>query len=103
VSTRSKTKAKPSNGTPARPAAPAWPAPTIASNVRIIPLSQIEPDPDQPRKEFDADDLAGLAGSLAELGQLQPLRVRRRKESDHIYLIVEGERRIRPACARSSA
>jgi ParB family chromosome partitioning protein len=97
VSTRSKTKAKPSNGTPARPAAPAWPAPTIASNVRIIPLSQIEPDPDQPRKEFDADDLAGLAGSLAELGQLQPLRVRRRKESDHIYLIVEGERRWRAA------
>lgn len=59
-----------------------------------IPLSRIQPDPEQPRKHFDESALAELARSIAEHGVLQPLIVR--SEGD-LYYIVAGERRFRAA------
>jgi ParB family chromosome partitioning protein len=61
-----------------------------------IRVDRIVPDPDQPRKEFDADSLARLAESLKTRGQLQPIRVRW-DESRGVYVVVLGERRWRAA------
>ena len=47
-----------------------------ASGVVTLPLAQIEPNRDQPRKYFDPDALAELAGSIREHGVIQPLIVR---------------------------
>jgi ParB family transcriptional regulator, chromosome partitioning protein len=55
---------------------------------------QIEPDPGQPRKDFDEESLARLAESLRKFSQLQPLLVR--KEGPR-YVLVAGERRWRAA------
>jgi ParB family chromosome partitioning protein len=62
----------------------------------MIQLERIIPDPDQPRREFDAEALARLAGSLRSRGQLQPIRVRW-DEGKGVYVIVVGERRWRAA------
>ncbi len=59
---------------------------------QLLPVDDIDPDPTQPRKHFDAEDLQGLADSMAELGQLQPILVR---PSGSRYVIVAGERRWR--------
>ena len=44
--------------------------------VREVPISQIEPNPYQPRNHFDEESLAGLTASIRELGVLQPVLVR---------------------------
>jgi ParB family chromosome partitioning protein len=62
-----------------------------------LALSRVRPDPDQPRKTFDADEIAALAGTMAEQGQLQPILVRRDAASRGQWLIVAGERRWRAA------
>ncbi len=59
-----------------------------------LPVSKIQPNPSQPRKEFGADELQSLAQSIRENGLLQPVTVR--KESG-VYYLVAGERRLR-AC-----
>jgi ParB family chromosome partitioning protein len=61
-----------------------------------IDVDRIEPDPRQPRTDFDADALARLASSLTTHGLIQPITVRRDKDPDR-YLIVCGERRWRAA------
>lgn len=61
-----------------------------------IPVSRIDPDPDQPRREFDPDDLRRLADSLQARGQLQPIRVRF-DAAREAWVIVSGERRWRAA------
>jgi ParB family chromosome partitioning protein len=61
-----------------------------------IDLGRIAPDPDQPRKQFDDDDLDRLAASLKADGQLEPVRVRYDAGQDR-YVIVCGERRYRAA------
>ena len=58
--------------------------------------AEIEPDPDQPRKNFDEEALAALAQSIAENGLLQPIAVRPRKAGPG-YTIIAGERRWRAA------
>jgi ParB family chromosome partitioning protein len=63
----------------------------------VLPVEKIRPDPDQPRKEFDEDDLRMLAESLKARGQLQAIRVRW-DEGRAEWLIVSGERRWRAAC-----
>ena len=70
-------------------------APSFEADTRIetLPLREIEPDPDQPRKTFDHDTLGELAASIAEHGLLQPIAVRPRASGG--YLIVAGERRWR--------
>ena len=64
-------------------------------SVQTLPLREIEPDPNQPRKTFDESSLAELAASIAEHGLLQPIAVRPRVAGG--YTIVAGERRWR-AC-----
>ena len=44
-----------------------------------LPVREIEPDPDQPRKNFDEDAMAALAESIGENGLLQPIAVRAKK------------------------
>lgn len=62
--------------------------------VKIVPLTSVEPNPDQPRKEFDQAALEELAASIKEQGVLQPLLVEAWSSG---YRIVAGERRWR-AC-----
>lgn len=64
--------------------------------LRTIPVAKIEPDPDQPRKQFTAEELAELAASMKKIGQLQPIAVRKTAKSG-IYRLVVGERRWRAA------
>lgn len=64
----------------------------IAVGVRLIPLGDIDPSPDNPRKSFDPDTLAELAASIAEQGLLQPIVVR---PVGKRFEIVAGERRFR--------
>ncbi len=65
-----------------------------ATGVRMLPIEQIKPNPEQPRKQFTDDDLEELAASIREKGVIQPLIVRENK--DH-FQIVAGERRWRAA------
>lgn len=65
-----------------------------AQDIHELPLDVVVPNPDQPRKVFDEDDLAELADSIAQNGILQPLVVREREGS---YQIVAGERRYQAA------
>ncbi len=60
-----------------------------------IPQSMIVPNPNQPRKRFDYDELENLAQSIRENGILQPITVRKRE--DKKYELVSGERRLRAA------
>jgi ParB family chromosome partitioning protein len=61
-----------------------------------IAVDRIEPDPDQPREEFDPEGLGRLADSLRTKGQLQPIRVRW-DEGRGAYRLIAGERRWRAA------
>ena len=65
------------------------------SNYRTVPLHRIEPNPDQPRKDFDEEALQELSESISANGLIQPLTVRE-TESGY-YQIIAGERRWR-AC-----
>ncbi len=69
---------------------------TEAGGALYISLSRIAPNPNQPRKRFDEEDLTGLAASIREQGVLQPLVVRRRRDGDGYELVI-GERRWRAA------
>ena len=60
----------------------------------FLKISQIEPNRDQPRKQFDEDALAELADSIKQYGVLQPLIVQKKEE---YYEIIAGERRWRAA------
>src|SRR5262245_1427176 len=57
-----------------------------------VPIESIEPNPQQPRHEFDDDALKGLADSIREHGVLQPLIVTR-NDADNGYYLIAGERR----------
>ena len=59
-----------------------------------LPIHKIEPNPDQPRNQFDEDSLQELADSIQQYGILQPLLV---KKKDKYYEIIAGERRWRAA------
>ncbi len=61
-----------------------------------IDLSDIIPDPDQPRREFDEDKLRSLSESIAAQGVLQPITVQP-KNTHGKHLIIMGERRWRAA------
>ncbi len=61
--------------------------------VREVPISQIEPNPYQPRNHFDEESLAGLTASIRELGVLQPVLVR--EVAPDRYELIAGERRWR--------
>lgn len=65
------------------------------SNEEIVnlPIDNVIPNPDQPRKVFDEKAINELSQSIKEFGVLQPLVVT--KSNDHKYMIVAGERRWR--------
>jgi len=73
---------------------PAQPASVTGMRVGNIPISQIEPNPLQPRNDFDPSRLQELANSIQANGIIQPLIVR--SKGDHFELIA-GERRLRAA------
>ncbi len=65
-----------------------------ASGFRNVPIDQIEPNPDQPRRRFDDETLEELAASMKEVGVLQPVVL---TAADHGYQLIAGERRWRAA------
>ena len=65
--------------------------------VRPLPLNQIAPNPNQPRKNFAPAELAELANSIREKGVIQPILVRAVANKPNQYEIVAGERRFRAA------
>lgn len=70
---------------------------TPAEGAVSLPLQKIEPNPLQPRKTFDPDELASLAESIRMHGIIQPLTVR--KLPSGFYQIIAGERRWRASRA----
>lgn len=64
------------------------------ADARLIDLTRIEPDPEQPRCTFDDDRLDELASSIRAEGVLQPIVVRYDEAGDR-YIVVHGERRWR--------
>ena len=65
---------------------------TPMAEMTEIKISDIVPNPTQPRRDFDEEALAELAGSIRTLGLIQPITVKRDGEK---YLIISGERRWR--------
>jgi len=65
--------------------------------VKPIPLVQISPNPDQPRKTFAETELQELAESIKEKGVLVPIILRTVQNKPYLYEIVAGERRYRAA------
>lgn len=63
----------------------------------LVPIELIEPNPDQPRRDFPPDALEELAASIREKGIIQPLIVRNNPRKAVGYEIVAGERRWRAA------
>ena len=64
-----------------------------SSSISEIAISLIKANPNQPRREFDAEALQELADSIKEIGIIQPITLR--KMDDGTYQIIAGERRFR--------
>ena len=64
-----------------------------SSTINEIDLDKITPNPNQPRRDFDPESLGELAGSIAEIGIVQPITLR--KMEDGTFQIIAGERRWR--------
>ena len=58
-----------------------------------VAIDEIEPNPLQPRQDFDEEALAELSASIAQLGVIQPITLKR--TGDNRYIIISGERRWR--------
>ena len=65
------------------------------SPYRLLPIHKVEPNPTQPRRDFDEEELQNLADSIKEHGIVQPLTVR--ETQNGYYQIIAGERRWRAA------
>lgn len=68
-----------------------------AGMVYNVPLDNIRPNPDQPRKEFDDEGLLRLAEDMKRNGLIQPVVIRADKENPGKFILVTGERRYRAA------
>ena len=62
---------------------------------QLLPIHKVEPNPDQPRRDFDEEELQALSESITVHGIIQPLTVR--ELSSGYYQIIAGERRWRAA------
>lgn len=69
------------------------PKSTPMSEMAEVAISEIEPNPLQPRTAFDDESLQELASSIAQLGVIQPITLKRRANGK--YIIISGERRWR--------
>lgn len=67
------------------------------SGVRLLPIADIRPNPNQPRQHFDEQALQALANSIAASGLMQPIVVRPASDGSGSYQIIAGERRWRAA------
>lgn len=67
---------------------------STASELQRIPLSRVRPNPFQPRRDFDPDEMRELEASLRSSGLLQPITVRRLGDA---FELIAGERRVRAA------
>ena len=67
--------------------------PLEKSAYQLLPIYKVEPNPDQPRQDFDEEELQALADSIAVHGIIQPLTVR--EMPNGYYQIIAGERRWR--------
>ena len=65
------------------------------SPYQLLPIHKVEPNPGQPRQDFDGEELQSLADSIALHGVVQPLTVR--ELPNGYYQIIAGERRWRAA------
>ena len=65
------------------------------SAYRLLPIYKVEPNPDQPRQDFDEEELQALSESISIHGVIQPLTVR--ELNSGYYQIIAGERRWRAA------
>ena len=65
------------------------------SAYRLLPIYKVEPNPDQPRQDFDEEELEALAESIRIHGVIQPLTVR--EMGSGYFQIIAGERRWRAA------
>ena len=68
---------------------------SITASIAFIPISKIEPNPNQPRKEFDSKAIEELSQSIKEQGVIVPITVT--KGDDANYILIAGERRLRAA------
>ena len=69
--------------------------PASDSAYRLLPIYKVEPNPDQPRHDFDEEELQALSESISVHGVIQPLTVR--EMPNGYYQIIAGERRWRAA------
>ena len=81
----------------ARPGAGPTPVTPPAQADVSVPIENVVPNPDQPRRTFGGDEMADLAASIREKGVIQPLIVRAHPSVEGSYEIVAGERRWRAA------
>ena len=65
---------------------------SVTAELCYIPIEKIDPNPDQPRKEFDQTSLDELAQSIKESGVIVPITVKKEGER---YILIAGERRYR--------
>jgi len=77
---------------PGVPPAPISEPTASDAGMREIPVDEIDPNPEQPRRVFEPDQIGSLAASIRQHGVLQPVVVRRAGER---YELVVGERRWR--------
>ncbi len=72
--------------------------PTVeeGKNIEVMRISNIEPNPEQPRTNFDAAKLAALSKNIEQYGVISPIIVRK-NEKNRFYTIIAGERRWRAA------
>ncbi len=68
---------------------------TASTPYKMLPIYKVEPNPGQPRQDFDEEELLSLSESIAEHGIIQPLTVRQLPSG--YYQIIAGERRWRAA------
>ena len=83
-----------SNDTPSKPEPKVQVKEIITNAVQTLPINKVEPNKDQPRKNFNQDKLEELADSISKHGIVEPLIVKKR---GNYYVIVAGERRWRAA------
>ncbi len=69
--------------------------PAADTPYKLLPIHKVEPNPEQPRQDFDEEELQALADSITTHGIVQPLTVRQINEG--YYQIIAGERRWRAA------